>query len=737
MSAKAARPSIFKGINKSIFLVVGLLLAVLAVIVVIGLSTRAAGARQIESISVFRHDDESTQNIDYVEVSLEYFKKRARNFSTSCDAQTFIDNADSIIPSAEIENVDKNKAVISGDIQSFCFRVGFGDKYVYTSVPIYGVSGGMPIYIKPLFEFPASASEGGKPGGNMTLLLVHVEDYGDVEREYTDIEYVALKRRGLPCNESAFKAADKIFSGENGDLLEGDLVDLELFGLGQYTVESLKESKTQPPKPKYPAVALCFRTRTDVEYHYEKYGDESSGLKLQGGWVFAFNEESSRKDKLILTDDLNVYAIGAFKIDWVALPQGGVCSEQSFAESAGSIGTFLPSLQPIDDFSFVKGAIKASFLDSHYGLCFRADYDGGIYEYKQYDRFWTLVQTEIVYKFTLETYQVDHLLNVQSGRQIGSYRAIRSDFWGSYDKPCGELTFETSPSPSRIVYSQVPVLPAVKSAYAIDSFSRGFNLYLDASDAGRLYCIEVTDTKNNKGYILSQIIYRPSVYEVSVVQDGSGLAAWSHGGNPDAESIDWYVIFTEIPLVDVSDWSNLTDKKKDALNPNDCADITRIHAGGNPYFSVGECVDEKIVIDTCGEEGIWKEAIHKSGASGPEWAIFINSFDDVSLDETALLVCVTPYKFTTRGTEVASTTGLILPRLPANWDDLSMAEKIALNPYDCFAGTMRADNGQCRTAVSAGPEGVSGGPEDIRGSGGPEDIQGSGGPEDIQGSGGS
>ena len=42
--------------------------------------------------------------------------------------------------------------------------------------------------------------------------------------------------------------------------------------------------------------------------------------------------------------------------------------------------------------------------------------------------------------------------------------------------------------------------------------------------------------------------------------------------------------------------------------------------------------------------------------------------------------------------------------LPENWDELTAAEKIALNPYNCPEPTnIRADNGRCISINGAGP----------------------------------
>ena len=108
-----------------------------------------------------------------------------------------------------------------------------------------------------------------------------------------------------------------------------------------------------------------------------------------------------------------------------------------------------------------------------------------------------------------------------------------------------------------------------------------------------------------------------------------------------------------------ANWNQMSVREKIASNPWGCHDTTKIRADNGQCLSGGYTIPSNTVADSS------------------------NTNDQTASD-------------TTTDTTSSDTTTNTNVTLPANWNQMSVREKIASNPWGCHDTTkIRADNGQC------------------------------------------
>ena len=503
-------------------------IAVAAFLVILGLGIRSSAAtQQLEYIEAQNLAEDNQDNIAYVALSSTNVKQDVRSYRPFCDADTFVRHADNIVNNARVDYEDDLK---DQDIAAICFRVGFeSGYYIYQAHHVNGGQGGRSLHMQEVFQDGDNPTTYSDVDGKSVLVALDVFTgiaYPELNESLPAPEYIALTERGEACDSEAFDVEGRqTFVLPSG----GGRVDLSLFGL-HFTI-------AEPAIPQYPATALCFRSRLDGNYIYEKYRDTNQ-IAFYGGWDYAPEQINPDDDETEVEDTpLRAYVNGAFAFDYVTLGIGEECSASAFSLLAGNINP--QTATPLD-----KGSLPLTIdtvaLNTYSGFCFRANYGNNNLVYRAYERFSDYVRIKVVWQFEIWAQQYHDTLTVSSSRDIQSWRALRSDYWDGRTT-CDLTMFEW-------------YLPEVGGIAAIDSSilisgnlsqleKRGaFAFSLNNNDdAGRLYCIEVTDNDNNKAYIKSDIIQRSFPLEISVQEIDGKLVAIANDGSKISRDISWFI----------------------------------------------------------------------------------------------------------------------------------------------------------------------------------------------------
>ena len=381
-----------------LFIGVAAVLAMLGVAFSSWASGRWSQSDSFDYIEVERSTDSSSRYIDWLPIYYDELENARKNYRSSCNQQAFVDYAERITYSARRVDYDKDIKDKAADIAVICFRIGgWGSgKYLYRSYHLKGAYGAPQLDIVRL-DYQGKNI---KSGGNIIKIWVGGPTGGTVE-------YIPLLETGQVCEAAAFeKTTIKPF-----EIQPGSEVDLRPFGLAVYRIDQSALVETV----KYPAVALCFRAKQDVEYYYKKYGDQNSGIFFAGGYASVrstrITQEVQEKDS-----DLSVRS-SAHRLDWAPLKPGQTCDGSVFVPSWRIRGTDVRS--GLGGTSF---KISAAVLASLNGLCFKANYGNGNLIYKAHHRFDSLAQLRVAYKFLLTATQEN------DGHEFGgSFLAIDSN----------------------------------------------------------------------------------------------------------------------------------------------------------------------------------------------------------------------------------------------------------------------------------------------------------------------
>ena len=498
--------------NKGRWLLVATL-AVLAVMVVlwVGVRSQAAGWRQLEYIEAQNVYEDYQDDISYLFLSHKDAVWHARNYQKLCSVNTFNRYFERVVEGARVDFEDDLK---DRDVSYVCFRVGLSNgNYVYSAYSFSGGAGGPRITIEGLSQDGSYLATLETKHALKRLAVSSGIPYPEEDETPPDIEYVGLEETGEACDADAFIVEGRpIFNTEsNGQ------VDLALFGLAGW---SITEERPATPAA-HPAVALCFRTRVDAEYAYEKYGDVKADIFFHIGGTITESGE--------FAGQVSTYAPLADTLEYVPMEPGAVCSARVF--DAGVLADLKVARPPIvgegdEQMSPEALVIYSETLSAHTGFCFKADFGNGNVLYKAHEREIEYVRIKVVWKFEVWTYQYNEDLGITSARDIKSWRAVRSDYWQG-NQVCDDTMFE-----------QKGQLQGVISGDLSQGEEFNFSIRLNNDDVGRLYCIEITDNEDNKAYATSQILYRPTLFGLYVIQDKSDdqLIAVTYGGERLGES---------------------------------------------------------------------------------------------------------------------------------------------------------------------------------------------------------
>ena len=497
--------------NKGRWLLVAIL-AVLAILVVlwVGVRSQAAGWRELEYIEAQNVYEDYQDDISYLFLSHDDAVWHARNYQKLCSVDTFNRYFERVVEGARVDFEDDLK---DRDISYVCFRVGLSNgNYVYSTYSLSGGGSGSRITIAGLSSDGSYLATSETKAALKRLAVSSGIPYPEENETPPDIEYVGLEEIGEACDADAFAVEDRqIFVTEsNGQ------VDLALFGLAEVSI-----TEEQPAPAAHPAVALCFRTRVDVEYAYEKYGNIKADIFFHIGGTMTESGE--------FAGQVSTYAPLAETLEYVPMEPGAVCSARVF--DAGVLADLNVARPPIvgegdERMSPEALVISSETLSAHTGFCFKADFGNGNVLYKAHERAIEYVRIKVVWKFEVWTYQYNEDLGITSARDIKAWRAVRSDYWQG-NPTCDDTMFE-----------QQGQLQGVISGDLSEEEEFSFFIRLNNDDVGRLYCVEITDNEDNKAYATSQVLYRPTPFGLYVIQDklDGKLIAVTYGGERLGES---------------------------------------------------------------------------------------------------------------------------------------------------------------------------------------------------------
>lgn len=512
----AAQTSSVAQSNHWLFFVV--FIAAAAFLIILGLGIRSSAAsRQLEYIEAQNLAQDNQDDIAYLALSSVDIKQDVRHYRSFCDAAAFVRYADKIVDSARVDYDDDLK---DQDVYVICFRIGFeSGHYIYPYYAVGGGQGGSSLHIQEVFQDGKNATTYSNVDGENALIALDVFTgiaYPTLNESLPAPEYVALTERGETCDGEAFDVAGRqTFVLPSG----GGRIDLALFGL-HFTI-------SPPATPQYPATALCLRSRLDGNYIYEKYRDVNH-ISFYGGWD---DSGIGAADTL-----LRAFAYGAFALDYAILEIGEECAAGAFSSLASNINP--QEATPFDKLT-PPLTIDVVTLSANSGFCFRANYGNNNLVYKSYDRFADYVRIKVVWEFEIWAQQYHDSLAVSSSRDIQSWRALSNDYWS--DRTVCDLTmFEWSLPEGGVAVADPAALLSGNLSQLEKRGSFAFSLN-NEEDAGRLYCIEVTDDDGNKAYIKSNIIQRILPLEISVQAVDGKLVATANDGSKSLKDIRWFI----------------------------------------------------------------------------------------------------------------------------------------------------------------------------------------------------
>ena len=481
----------------------------------VGVRSQAAGWRNLDYIEAQNVYEDYQDDISYVPLSEAEAIRHARNYQSLCSADIFDHYFERIVEEARVDFEDD---IQGRNVSNVCFRVGLSNgNYVYSNYTVsgsVGMGGGPRLYIGELSQDGTPITDQEHKTALKKLVVYSGLPYPEENETSPDIEYVGLEETGEACDIDAFAVEGRqTFSTASG----GGQVDLALFGLADIGI-------TEEPAPAtYPAVALCFRTRVETEYTYEKYGDVKADIFFQNVVSITEDEEN------FLHWQVGAYAPLAPTLGYVPIEAGAVCSATVYDAGvlAGLrvervVSSYSHSPTNEERVSPEPLIVYQKDLAAHHvGLCFKADFGNGNILYKAFEPQIEYVRVKVVWKFEVWTFQYNEDLGVTSSRDIKSWRAVRSDYW-QRNETCDDTMFE-----------QQGQLQGAISGLGDSDQDEEFEMAivrLDGDDVGRLYCIEVTDNEDNKAYATSPIIYRPTPFSLYVIQYNDRLIATTYGG---------------------------------------------------------------------------------------------------------------------------------------------------------------------------------------------------------------
>ena len=436
--------------NFFFFAAAGLVIILSALVVVgFGLASRAAGGGELEYMEA---EAAGAEEISYVV---------ANQRGVACNAGAFSD-ASAIVTGSRVDGPTVDSAT------SICFRARLSNgNYVYKK---YGEPK-LRIWIKAIF--PEGA--GGEDGIDATGLSINSFGSG--------LEYVRIGQRGAACDAAAFSANPSGIVRVTGTDYQYDVDLQQAF------------SSPNPASPAPATVALCFRADYGSgNYIYEKYGDEQSDIFFSGGW----QDEAGAEPQ-----SLRASAPTAASLDYVFVTAGAACDGATFSgaaaaeiQTANTAGT-----------SQREVSLTPQTLRDNEGICFRAGYSGGFYQYKKYSQDEQLISFKFVWAFELSIRpDGNNSLEILANREIASWQALSNEAsWTTCDSTAfGE---DTTPDKS-----------GVGSDRDLESGEYYTAFELSREDNGRIYCIRATDKDGNHAYGLSPAINTPFHFGARVFQ---------------------------------------------------------------------------------------------------------------------------------------------------------------------------------------------------------------------------
>ncbi|MYB40200.1 hypothetical protein F4X86_02975 [Candidatus Saccharibacteria bacterium] len=423
------------------------------VVVGFGLASRAAGGGELEYMEAEAAD---ATEISYVVAGRQ---------GVACNESAFGDEA-AITVGSRVEGVVVDSAT------SICFRAQLENgNYVYKK---YGEPK-LRIWIKETFPEGAGGQEDAEATG------LSISSFGN------GLAYVKISQRGAACDGAVFGL------GASGVT--------EVIGTdNEYSVD-LREAfgSPNPGSPVPETIALCFRADYgDGNYIYEKYGDEQSNIFFSGGWG-----DDAETDP----QPLRASAPTATSLDYVFVEAGETCGAGTFSaaaeddiQTATTAGT-----------SQREVSLDPQTLQDNDGICFRAGYSGGAYQYKKYGRDGQLINFKFVWAFELTIrLEGNNSLEISGNREIASWQALSNEKAGW--TTCDESAFGESAAASKSgTGSTADPSSVVERYYVTVELSR-------VEDNGRTYCIRATDKDGNHAYGPSPTINVPFHFGARVYQ---------------------------------------------------------------------------------------------------------------------------------------------------------------------------------------------------------------------------